>query len=206
METMFSGSHRHVNVIHVSVDAAPTEGRDAAVDVVNSHMCGIYQERVVKNFTNTAHFVGCHWMDLDSLDGRTGDLGPAAGHPGNGTDPAQWPPLQVSFLVHLQSTQRIGQRQGRMYVSGPAEAEIDNAGAISSTVLASEYTALNGMRTDITGIVIPDIGGDFNPAAWRTIHVHKLDPVDPTTWTWSSTTVDNCVVDPQVATQRRRNR
>ena len=190
------------NVMDVSVEGGGVNTRDEAVDHVVGSMSGLWQERVIGFGPAGVTYQGAHWLDLDSLDGRSGDIGPAGGHPTVGSDASTMFPPNTAYLIHLNSTARRGQRQGRMYLAGAPEGSADNNGTLIPGIAASWDGHLNGLRTDIPALFDAEGG----TAAWRTVHVTKPDKNDPDTWTWSSTTITSCATDPKVATQRRRLR
>lgn len=194
------------NVVDISIDAAGTVSRDDSVDDFNSHICGMWQDTVLQCFGTSTLFLGASWIDLDSADGRTGTLGPAAAHPTHGVQTPPFAPPSISYLVHKNTVSRRGERGGRMYIPDVPEASVNDAGGLSGGAIALIEGEVGGFRTNILGYTNTVAGTAFNPAAWRVVHVHKLDKLDPTTWTWSSSDVTSIRCDPIVGSQRRRQR
>jgi hypothetical protein len=197
-----AGSKPADNVMDVSIDSEPTSARDTQVDIMNGVMCQLWQDHVVKWGSTTVFFMGAHWIDLNSLSGRTGDLAPHSGSPTNGTSAGPCASRAVSHLIHKLSTTARSQRQGRTYYPGVREGDIDESGNLSAGQVASMTSNFENFRTAISD-QLSELEGT---AALRTVHVHKANPLDPTTWVWTSSTVNACVCDPMVGTQRQRQR
>lgn len=203
---MTGGSaQKYSNVVDVSIEADGLLSRDEVIDDFNSHICGFWQDSILSLYADVTLFTGAHWIDIGELTGRTGFLGPAAGHPTHGTAAGNQVPPNTAYLVHKLSTAQRGQKQGRMFIGDVNENSVDSRGVLSGGVKTSINTATESFRTMI-GTYESLVGSARHPAAWRTVHVHKLDQLDPSTWTWSSSTIDSTTVDNLVASQRQRNR
>lgn len=202
MKHTTGGGRRADCVVDVSIDEF-SMSRDEGVNYVADHICAPWQDNILSQVAGNITFLGCHFVDLDSLSGETGDRGPTAGHPTTGAivgTPFISP--QVSYLVHKSAGSHRGTRNGRMYVPGLAESEVDEAGIVQASRVTSFNTKLESFRS-----ALATIGGPLiTSTAWRVVHVHKGDPEDPATWTWSSSTITSAFLDVKVATQRRRLR
>jgi hypothetical protein len=190
--------------VDISVEGVGAISRDEVISDFNSHIAGWWQDTILAYYPVTALFLGIHWLDLDSAGGATGVLAPAGGHLNHGQGTSPFMPANVSFLIHKNSTARRGQRQGRMYIPQPREADVDDVSNVAPSTRTAITTTAETFRTDIGTYTYPSFIP--NPAAMRIVHVHKTDPLDSTTWTWDSSTVDSMECDPLVATQRRRLR
>jgi hypothetical protein len=193
------------NIMDISIGGSGLADRDAVIDDFNSHIAGYWQDGPLYNYANTTTFEGVHWLDLDSLGGRTGFLGPAGGHPttGNGSTEPQAP--NVAYLIHKNTTAQRGQRSGRCYIGDVREDRVDRNGVVS----APDKTSLNAQFATFKAAIDaydtpPHTGGQ--PCALRVVHVHKVSKLDPTTWTWSSSDITSFSCDNKVASQRRRLR
>lgn len=197
--------HHMDNVVDISIDGQGVFSRATVMADFLAHVCGFWQDRMLTHMSTGTHFIGASWIDLDSATGGTGALGPAAGHPTAGVTPPPFSSAQVCYLVHKNSTSGRGQRQGRWYVPDVAEGNVDDNGNVTAGAITSITNEANQFRTDV-GSYEYVVGSGIHPVALRTVHVHKPVRTDPTTWTWTSSTVDNVVCDGKVATQRRRLR
>lgn len=188
------------NILDVSIDAAILADRDATVDSFNTHICGLWQDNIVAHMSTLSHFDGATWIDLNSAGGRTGTLGPAGGHPVAGSNAGEIMSPQVSFLIHKQCDSKRGQRPGRMYV-GPVQENAADGWGILTTVIRDAWTSyFTALKAGIEGA----LDGGEGDANVRVVHVKKPVSDDPSTWTWSSSTVNAFLADNKVATQRRR--
>lgn len=192
-------------VVDISVDELAISRETAVLDAA-SHFSAIWQDFVTSQTSNTLTYDGAHYIDLDSLTGITGLVGPAGGHATVGVLTSSAASPQVSYLVKKACSANRSQRAGRMYVPAPQELEIDNNGVLTTARQNAFNTALSTLRSALNGI-----GGLTQPisTAWRVVHIdrHGFDnPADSEHWTWNSTDVTNAVVDAIVATQRRRLR
>jgi hypothetical protein len=190
-------------IVDVSLDVLPTATREDALASTGPWLVGKYQDLIVGPSWQYGTFVGAHWIDLDSLTGQTGFVGPQSGKPVTGTATASMCSPNCSYLIHKNSTSRRGQRQGRLYAVGVAENDVDSNGTLTTAVRNSETAKWEGFRNAI-GTVTSLTG--VESLAWRTIHVHKPNKDDPATWTWTSSTIDTVSCDNIIATQRKRMR
>lgn len=190
------------NVVDISLESSFTATRADAIADLHDDVIKAWQDKVVGPSWQYGNFVGAHWIDLHSADGETGELAPVAGHPITGTATGAMMAPNCCYLIHKNSTARRGQRQGRMYMVGVAEADADNLGRLTGAVVTSQTTRFEQFRSTIDAIASLSI----ESAAWRTVHVRKIEKLDPATWTWTSSTIDSVSCDPVIATQRRRMR
>lgn len=192
------------NVMDLSIDGTGLISRDSVITDFNSHVAGMWQDTALKIYGTTSTFNGAAWIDLDSLTGSTGTLGPADGHPVAGSGGGGFLPPNVAHLVHKRGTAHRGQRQGRSYFPDVPEATADDQGLLPSGYQTTIAGYMNSFRTTVGSYTYP--ADTANPVALRVVHVHKVNKDDPSTWTWTSTTVNTVDCDQRVATQRRRLR
>ena len=199
-----AGGHNIVNNVDISLEAPPTKTRSDALSDFHGKLVGFWQDRMVSSMPSVYTFDGAHFVDLNTADGSTGDIAPNPAKPIVGPSGAAATSPQICFLVHLNSSSKRGQRQGRMYFGPIQESQVDGGGVISPSVQTGLQAVVENFRNDIGTYSSLSV----ESAAWRTVHVHKPDGTkdDPSTWTYSSSTIDNVAVDSQCATQRRRNR
>lgn len=200
------GAHKFDNVQDISIDAGSgTVGRPDVINDLNSHVCGWWQDSLLGPYSSDCVFLGAHWIDLDSLTGATGDLGPAAGHPTHGGGFAPFAPPNVNSILHKRTTSGRGTRPGRTFFPNISESLTDDDGFLASGYVSSLNSLGEQFRSTIRSYNFPTDPG-VHPAAWRVVHVHKPDKNDASTWTWSSSDVSGVTCDPRVGTQRRRLR
>jgi len=200
MKHLVNGVSTQQNIIDLSIEPMPGTSRAEAIGEVNGVVNHWWQQRLITGGLNNITFLGSHWIDLDSPDGGTGDIGPHAGDATTGSVAATCFPPNVSFLVHKNSTARRGLKQGRLYWGPVTEGEADNTGLLIAANRNAVTAKFEAFRADAAAF--GSLGVDS--ANWLTVHVTKPDKTDPSTWTWSSSTIDSVVCDDRVATQRRR--
>ena len=193
------------NVEDISIDAAGIFSRDDVVNDFNSVIAGYWQDSMLSMYGNGTGFLGATWIDLHTSTGRTGTLGPAAGHPTGGGQNAPWAPPQVCRLIKKQVTSVRGTRSGRTYINNIPEGNVDDNGNLAAAHMNACTALAESFRSTIAAYSHTGVPA-VHPCAWRVVHVHKTDPENPTTWTWSSSDVQSVSCDPKVATQRRRVR
>lgn len=203
MQHLLNGTTAADVIVDLSVDAGPTGTRSSAVNDVIGHVSHWWQSHVIVNTWNNITYLGAHWIDIDSTGGATGTIGPSGSDPVTSTNTAPMTTPQVCFLIHKNSIAARGLRQGRLYWPNVGEADVDAKGNLTAPVIASQSGAFEGFRSTVGAYNNPPVVASV---AWRTVHVHKPDKTDAGTWTWSSSTIDSCVCDPRVATNRRRYR
>ena len=141
------------------------------------------------------------WLDLDSATGTTGSTtrgstadGPYAIWPKTGEIGGEAYTGAVATLVRKRSVATRGQRQGRMFLPPPGEADIAG-NTIGAPYLAALNTALGEVVYTLANPPTP-----IGSAALVTVH----DPAGAAAPTW--TEVTELSARDRVSTQRRRNR
>nr|CRY96610.1 hypothetical protein [uncultured prokaryote] len=188
-----------MHIIHTGDVSRATACYNVAGDLLNNwtdHMMGIMSIDV--------SFESVSWVDLDSLDGSTGsrsttddntlpEAGGATGEPISAS---------VALLVHKQATATRGQRQGRWFIPGATEQNVDG-----NIITSSFVTAVNGNLGDFLDGV-----SDENPleAVEKypvVLHTENQGtPEAPVIVATGASRIEALTVDPRVASQRRRNR
>jgi hypothetical protein len=199
MLTMPSGRPAS-NVIDVSLDEFGTDRATAVRDLADK-MNSPYQIQILGGLPSQVHFTGAHYIDLDSATGITGMTPPHAGDPVVGGRSGAMDQANTAILVHKQSDAARGHRNGRWFLPGILSTDSADDGTLVSSILSSTQTGVNAYKTAIEGIGLP-LG--FTVAT-RVVHVTAKDS-DGNPTAWNSTDISSFVVDPKVATQRRRLR
>ena len=193
------------NVFDISVDGQGVIDRDTVLADLLSHLTGFWQDSGLHAYSVNSHFTGASFVDLDSPDGATGSLGPNPAKQLIGNVTGSVCPPNVSSLTTKVTISRRGEKQGRTYIPDVPEAQTGDNGSLSSAHQVLVHDSLEAFRTKLgTYEFVPASG--INPVAMRVVHVHKPDTSVPSTWTWTSSTVDSLITDDFCATQRRRLR
>lgn len=193
-----------INILDMALTNEDGVSREQAVfnvagDIINNwadHMMGLMAEGVSFNAVS--------WVDLNSEDGSTGRrtttsdtslpvIGGAAG------DTA---PASVAMLIRKQSVSRRGQRQGRWFIPGATEQNL-NGNLLSSGFL----TAVEGNLADFLAGVSdqsPILDVERIPVVLHT--ENQGTPQAPVIVATGWSQIQALSMDAQVASQRRRNR
>ena len=154
----WSNGEEVVNVLDLEVtgnglDVSREEAVDATVaDAVQNWQSQLVEVILPNNYT----FIGADWVDLDSLDGRTGFEPPNAGEGtvGVGVAPVLGP--QAATVVRkLCASRGRGRRNGRWYLPIATESNVDENGVTTGTSRTAVRNACLAFRTNVnqTGIL-----------------------------------------------------
>lgn len=194
------------NMVDVSLDEVG-EGRATAVASITGPVTHAWQANVIPALGSWYRFHVASWIDLDSLEGLTGDTGPQSGDPVlGGTGGAQHPP-NTAALIHKNVDRRRNTRSGRMYLSPLTEADTDDGGTLAGSTITRLQTAMDHFKLALEDIAI----GAGSTTTWRVVHVIGHGPPAPgfpqgVPNEWDSSDVNTTTVDAIAATQRRRLR
>lgn len=186
-----------VNVVHVKLGILDIGGPEAnSRDVVDN-----WQDHIVPLMTSNVTFTGAEWRSLDESDSSSGFLVPDDGKPTVGEQTESPLPPNTAFLVRKQVTGRArGERNGRMYIAGVQEASVDGAGNLGGAIPALFETGLADFFSGVTGGI-----GPLNQLVVLTIPKAAREKGDAE-FTVGTNEVTQLVLDPKVATMRRRLR
>jgi len=194
-------------VVDVSADETGSS-RGTAVLASAAFVTKAWQNNMIPQMPTQYRFDSARFIDLDSVDGISGTLGPQAGAPTVGTAVLQVSSPGVAFLFHKVCAHNRSQRAGRMYFPGVGENMINDDGTVTGSYVTALNTNVGAFLTAVhAGVSIPP-----TTLAWRVVHVAGHDGVvqpgfpqgKPNAWT--SSDVNSVYVDPKIATQRRRLR
>jgi len=188
-----------VNVLDLDITGTGGVSRGEAVDETMADAVQNWQTQLVGvRFPNNYTFLGADWVDLDSIDGRTGFEPPDAGSPvvGPGTS-AMFGPQAALVVSKVCASRTRGRRDGRWYMPGATEASVDENGVVLTAARNEWRTACLNFRDNVNQTALPDgrnvtIGVLSDPAA------PGLDP--------AFMPITDFQVRPLVGTQRRRLR
>lgn len=204
----WTNSHTVDNVIDMQVDTTgSTELRSEAIELIAADIIQNWQSQVMPVLSDNYSVLSCRWVDLDQEDGTTGEVPPDPGEPsaGGAANPSSGP--QVSYLVKKVTSSARGQRSGRLYIAGVLELTHDENGVLSFGVGETPTVLQAGLRTFLENVNQPDPGPDTHQCFMVVVHLDERPPApaeDNRVGTY--TLVSDLVVDPRVATQRRRLR
>lgn len=150
------------------------------------------------------------WVDLNSETGTVGEttVGPGTDFPSAGVVGGAGMPGNVAFRVNKAIVAARGQRQGRMYLAGVAEAA--TAAATPNIVDGAIATALNlDLAAFLTAITSTASVVPPSYAAYPVVvHTENVAPpgADPEIVFTGSSRINGLTVDTRIASQRRRLR
>jgi hypothetical protein len=189
------------NVLHIgSEEGVNASDADAVLDFANN-----WQDHIVPLQTGAYTLLNFEWRSLDPADSNVGTLPPVAGKPINGAAAASVGAVpSVAYLIRKNTANRPrGRSDGRIYLPGVPEDQVDNAGVLSS---AQRNNVVTGIDAFYAGVTDNPIGSDVN----RWLVVLETTPLSRAPGTQSVTVgsrrVTSLTVDQKVATQRRRLR
>lgn len=194
-------------VVDVSLDEF-AGSRDSAVAGLIPLVIAAWQDNMLATMGNFCTFIGCRYLDLDSISGTGGFHAPVGGHPTTGGVTDQGSTPSTAWLIHKTCAHTRAQKAGRMYVPGPTEGNVNTDGTIASAMLSTVNTKVGAFLNAVGA-------GTFYPpatTAWRVVHVTghtgTAVPGYPNGYpnSWNSTDVNSVSCDTRVATQRRRLR
>lgn len=172
------------NVFHViELGGGGASAEDLAKDFVQD-----YVDTILLGLTAQITVVDCAYVDLSSVTGDSGVVSPVTG-PFTGGQTGFGASTNVAVLVNWGAAGSRSQRNGRSYLPGVDEDQVDTAGLLTS-----------GYRTELQGDV-----EDFVDA----LQGHNMALVINSktgTGSYEPRTITTWTVDSRVATQRRRLR
>lgn len=189
------------NILDVYLPANGTMERPEACGAMAKVVLDAWSDCILPVMKGQYTAVAVSWLDLASATGTTGsttsgsgDDGPATTWPKPGTIGGEAYTGAVATLVRKRSMAVRGERQGRMFLPPPGEADI-TGNSIGAPYLSALNTALGELLYQLG-----DTSEDIGTAALVTVH----DPASAVVPTWSPVT--ELSARERVSTQRRRNR
>lgn len=195
------------NVIDMSIGTPAGSARDNNVLDQAEVILQNWVEHICPLLSNSYRANEVTWVDMHNASGTTGSIteGEGADFPQVGGVGGAPMPGSVAFLVRKNSTHRRGQRQGRMYLPGVAEASTPADGP--NNVAAGVITAMNtALASFLSGISQSDgvLGGEYD-SKMVTVHTRNNGtPSDPQIVFVDKSDVISLTVDGKVHSQRRR--
>lgn len=128
----------HVSVWHMyGEESADTSDESVAQDFANN-----WQDHIVPMLVNNMTLQRFEWRSLDPDDQNVGTIVPDAAKPFVGPIAGEAAPIHVTYLFHKRTANRTrGKRDGRCYLSGVPEANVDELGMLLPAAVASWNTA-----------------------------------------------------------------
>lgn len=189
------------NILDVYLPADGTMARGQACSAMAEIVLDAWAEEILPVMKGQYTAEAVSWLDLDSATGSTGSTtrgsggdGPYYTWPMPGAIGGEAYTGAVATLVRKRSIASRGQRQGRMFLPPPGEADM-SGNTIGAPYLSALNTALGMFLSKLS-----DPAEDIGSAALVTVH----DPAGIAGPTW--TEVTGLSARERVSTQRRRNR
>lgn len=136
---------RAVNVWHVRADE---NSETSDEDVVRQFADG-YQENIMPVITNNVRLVHFDWVSLDPQDANAGVLLPDPTKPDVGEMVGPSLPPNNALLIHKRTPNRPrGRRDGRAYIAGLREGDVDTFGRLTAPTLTTWGNALANFFAD----------------------------------------------------------
>lgn len=191
----------HYNVTHIQMG---TFGLTGDQDDKIEQIVASYQRNILEFLTDNVVFQGCDFFDMKPGGGRSGSVPPIVGWNTQGKQQTNAAPPNVCYLIHKVTNDRPrGRSDGRMYLSGVHEGEVDNGGNITPGWRGIVQPYLDQWFADVdSGTLDPTVEVRFKVLETTEASREKGDaPV-----TIGNRKVTSLRLDPKVATQRRRLR
>lgn len=142
---------------------------NSAGDILNQ-----WSDHILPNLCDNYLALSVSWVDLDSLDGSTGERSSTADNTwsagGEVTSPAM--PGNVAFRINKAVTSARGLRGGRMYLCGvPESATEDGApNSVNAGTIAALNSALEAFRSGLEGPEVIGAGPDQYTSSPNVVH------------------------------------
>lgn len=146
------GGRTWANVVGGFITGAGT-AVGLAEDIVAS-----YIENIMPVLASTVSLTAARYVDLRDLDGDSGDVPGSWGFPIAGGGGANGCPPQVAYLINLNVGGGRTTRNGRMYLPGVNETEVDGLGVLDGDQIAGMNLAVAGYLGDVTAGDNGDVG------------------------------------------------
>lgn len=187
------------NIIDMQIDTTGgLASRDEGIYAVAGDIINNWDDHVVATSVPEYVFTSVSWVDLNSLDGATGERTSTSDTtlPSAGRDPGNGMPGNVAARVIKRQDGGRRARNGRMYLVGVSES---HTSAGEPNRLGTEFVALRQDAMDSFLDGINDREGPNTDITAKMVVVHAAEGAVP-----SYTDVDALVVEAQLRTQRRR--
>lgn len=187
-----------VNVLHVKTDTllGTFDPEETARDLLDN-----WQDHIIPLVTSNVVVQGAAWRSLDEGNGASGFLIPDGDKPTEGGQAGAAATPNVAWLIRKEVTGRSRtERNGRMYIAGVEEAGVTAAGVVSGDYPTLWSDALEDFLSGVDGGVLA-----ANKLVVLTIPKAARAP-GPVEFTVGTNDVSRLVLDPLVATMRKRLR
>lgn len=150
----------------IDVSGGPSERADV-IATQAGNLVSKWQELMMPNFADNYTVDGVHFVDLDSEDGSTGDVGVDPGEASSGGVVNASITPNVSLLVKKVIIGSRGTRSGRFYCPPTLESTIDENGVIDGAFLTPfqancdtflEETKVSIESLEVTRMVVVHLG------------------------------------------------
>ena len=183
--------------MEVEVTSEPIDDRAEAIFEVAGDILNNWDDHVLSLLTSEYQATSISWVDLDSLDGETGERSETSEHtwPSPGRNPGTGMPGNVACRIEKNQDGGRRARNGRMYLVGCSEQATDSANPSRWT--ADHLSAANTLMGTFFDGIQSEAGPDGREQALVVIHAPEGAAV-------SSSLVTSLTARSVIATQRRR--
>jgi len=194
------------NVLDYTCSGGGVAGTDrhTEIDDAATRIVAAWQTDLLPHFCSDYTLENISWVDLDSSTGEVGTKSFSGSSPHVGGNTAAGATPQVAVLVKKITSGGRGSRQGRIYLAPPPEAGMDAAGLLIGSYLSDVQIALRAFLSHSTTDTVAGVGEisdmvvtHFGPRPIRGSVDNRVG---------THTKVTDLVLEPLVATQRRRLR
>lgn len=195
------GGRPAVNIIDMQVDTTgEVTDRDQACFRIAGDILNNWVDHVQGVQTSQVAFQSVSWVDLNSLNGSTGERSATTDKtlPTTGTASGGNAPGNVAFRVNKGGTARRGERSGRMYLVGVPEEANENSAAneVNDAWIGYVNTAMADFLAGVN-----DAEGDPLGTQRQMVVLHVVDGVYQ-----GYSDVNDLTCDARFGSQRRRLR
>lgn len=190
-----------VNVWHMWFD--PELGSDTVEDVVGDFRDN-WQDHILDMQTSEVVVEEFRWRSLDPSSGAMGVIAPDPAKATSGQASGTTMPPNVALLLHKRTSDRLrGQRDGRSFLAGVSEGDVNGRGTITPATRSGWQVSVDAFYNGISD-TSGSAAGDRYPAVLNTTPASRAPGSQSVTI--SSRRVTSIQLDALVSTQRDRLR
>lgn len=190
-----AGTYAHDNIVDINYVLETGADKSVVLEALAELVATRWQTDILPNLGNQVTITGVKFVDLNSADGPTGegDTNPSLdteGGIGGGQMPAN-----TTFLIKKRISATRDVRPGRWYLSGVAEGTVDDTGNVNlSSAQATDLRdgAVTFVETIFSGGPIAIDGLESSVVVVGHPRQHNFSYIT------------GMILDPRIATQRRR--
>lgn len=192
-----------VNILDLNISDIESGSREECVAWAAGDVLNQWADHVLPLVTSEYRFDSVSWVDLDSIDGSTGERSSTDGTtlPQPGGDAGACMPGGVSLLVRKIGSGGRRERNGRFYIAGISEGvtALGEVNTVNAGFVTIANAAFEALRSGLEGAESsPGFGVNYTSSPNI---VHTVNGVYV-----GKSRITSMQVDDRLATQRRRQR